>query len=93
MGLPADLIEEAENFQLARDGVFPDNLQIALIFRDMLTQWRVSGSGGVIGLDYAALPVVLKIREVKKKDRQEVFDGIQVMEHSALRVIRQQKGE
>lgn len=92
LGLPAELIEDAENFSLARDGVYPDNMQIARVFADMLTQWRVSGTGGVVGLDYAALPVVFKIRSVKKKHRQEVFDGVQVMEYAAIRVIRQRNG-
>jgi hypothetical protein len=49
----------------------------------MITQWR-AGPGGMIGLDYCALPTVFKIRGIKKKFRQDVFDGLQIMERAVL---------
>lgn len=51
----------------------------------MLTQWRV-GPCGATGLDYAALPAVLNIRKVK--DREDVFECLQVMERAALKTIQ-----
>lgn len=57
----------------------------------MLRQWRV-GMGGPVGFDYAALPVVEKRVGVKKRDRREVFEAIQVMEDEALRIMAKKNG-
>jgi hypothetical protein len=89
LGLPADLVEESETYQ-ACDGIYPDNLPTVSVFLDMLTQWRV-GAGGATGLDYTALPVVMRIREVRRENRQEIFDGIQVMERAALKGLRESR--
>jgi hypothetical protein len=39
------------------------------------------------GFDYAALPVVYEGLQVPKKRRAEVFQGLKVMESSALDVL------
>lgn len=39
---------------------------------------------GPTGLDYSALPVVLKLEAVPKKNQQDVFDCIRAMEGAAL---------
>lgn len=52
----------------------------------MLTQWRV-GVNGVTGLDYAALPAVLDIRNVPVEDREDIFECVRVMEQAALKEI------
>lgn len=52
----------------------------------MSTQWRV-GMSGASGLDYSALPIVMKIEDVRKKDRRDVFDCVQVLERAALGII------
>ena len=49
----------------------------------MGTQWRV-GMGGPTGLDYNVLPEIWKRLKVPKKDRDQVFDDLQEMEHTAL---------
>lgn len=90
LGLPVDLIEESETYHVA-DGIFPDNVQVVSVFMDMLTQWRV-GPGGATGLDYTALPIVLRIREIPRTERQDIFDGIQTMERAALKGLRELRG-
>lgn len=52
----------------------------------MSTQWRI-GMSGASGLDYSALPIVMKLEDVRKKDRRDVFDCVQVLERAALAVI------
>lgn len=52
------------------------------------TQWR-TGYEGLIGLDYNAVSVVFNLLELN--NRQEIFDGLQVMEFAALKVIRAKK--
>lgn len=90
LGLPVDVVAESETYR-AIDGIYPDNIQSVAIFMDMLTQWRV-GPGGATGLDYAALPVVMKLRKVPKSDTSEIFDNIQIMERAALKGLREMRG-
>ena len=87
-GMPVEMIQAAEGF--ADCPVFPDNWPTVMIFRDMMTQWRV-GPGGVCGLDYGALPVVFRLRAVPQKERTDIFDGLQIMESAALEAIREQR--
>lgn len=85
LGLPLELVQEAEGIAGAKDGIYPDNWLPVSIFCDMSTQWRV-GMKGATGLDYAALPAVMSIRKVK--DRADVFDCIRIMERAALAEMR-----
>ena len=49
----------------------------------MDTQWRV-GVGGATGLDYGALPMVLRFLGVKRAEWSAVWDSVRVMERAAL---------
>lgn len=49
----------------------------------MDTQWRV-GVGGATGLDYGALPTVLRLSGVKRTEWPGVWDSVRVMERAAL---------
>lgn len=86
--MPLELVMEAEGFKKSdHDGIYPDNWQTVGVFLDMLTQWR-TGMNGATGLDYTALPVVLRIRKVALAEREDVFNGLQVMERAALTHMR-----
>jgi len=87
--LPLDLIEEAENFRYS-GGIYPDNIITVEVFSSMLTQWR-TGPSGPIGLDYGVLPMVMKFSEIGFSDQRDVFDGVRVMEMSALRTMREKR--
>ena len=84
LGLPVDLVAESDTFRDTDQGIYPDCMPTVSVFCDMLTQWRV-GPTGITGLDYQALPVVFRIRQVKKRDRAGIFNGLQIMERAALR--------
>lgn len=62
--------------------IYPDVYESFLVFKSMLTQWRV-GIGGVIGLDYNCLPWVMKLHNVKKE--ASALEDIRIMEATALR--------
>ncbi len=62
-------------------GVWEDNWEIVQMFLRLQTQWRMSMSG-VIGLDYASLDWLCRLYSVK--DPVNLFEGLQVMEHTAL---------
>jgi len=67
--------------------VWPDNWNAFEVFAALQTQWR-SGMSGPTGLDYTALDPVMRLQGIKKRDRQEVFAGVRVMEIAALEVMR-----
>ncbi|WP_196913113.1 DUF1799 domain-containing protein [Pseudomonas nitroreducens] len=66
--------------------VLPDNWLPLRVFQSMSTQWRI-GMSGASGLDYSALPTVMKFEGVRKRDRLDVFDCVQVLERAALDII------
>lgn len=72
--------------QTAELKVFPENRQPLEVFSAMQTQWR-TGMAGATGLDYTALPAVLKLCGVKLCDRADVFGAVRVMEAEALRIM------
>lgn len=76
-------LEDYENESIS---LWADNWLSFSVFTGMSTQWRVS-VGGVTGLDYNALPTVMRLKGVKKKQIVQVFNDIQVMEAEALNIL------
>jgi hypothetical protein len=70
--------------------IWPDNAQAVNVFIAMSTQWR-SGFAGPTGLDYNALPVVMRLAGVPAGERSEVFDALRVLEDAALETMRAKK--
>jgi len=70
--------------------VWPDNVQALNVMIAMGTQWRV-GMAGATGLDYSALPAVMRLVGVPTTDRGEVFDAIRTMEDAALQTMRKSR--
>lgn len=67
--------------------VWPDNWTAARAFAALMTQWRVS-MNGVVGLDYAAIPFVLRVQRVPRAEWESVFDDLRVMESEVLTMAR-----
>lgn len=63
--------------------LLPENQLPFDVFCAMDTQWRV-GVGGATGLDYGALPTVLRLSGVKRAEWSGVWDSVRVMERAAL---------
>ena len=57
----------------------------------MTTQLITGGMGGVIGLRYEALPLVMRICGVSKKCEPEVLDAVRVMERRMVELLNQGK--
>lgn len=55
-------------------------------FIAMGTQWRSSGLAPT-GLDYNALPVVLRIQGVPRAEWRDVFEQIRILEDTALGIM------
>lgn len=67
--------------------VWPDNSMPVNVFIALSTQWRV-GMAGATGLDYNAVPSVMRLLGVPKKLRTSVFDDLRIMEDAALETMR-----
>ena len=60
------------------------------VFLAMSTQWRV-GLAGATGLDYGALPAVMRLSQVPLTERRNVFNDIRALEDAALDTIHKRK--
>ncbi|WP_292041438.1 DUF1799 domain-containing protein [Massilia sp. UBA6681] len=69
--------------------IWPENLQAYELFSALRTQWRV-GMAGATGLDYNAVPTVLRLQGVPRADWSQLFEDIRVMESAALPAMRQE---
>lgn len=67
--------------------IWPENIAAVNTFVAMSTQWR-SGMGGATGLDYNALPAVMRLIGIDEDQQQKTFDGVRVMEDAALEHMR-----
>jgi uncharacterized membrane protein len=67
--------------------VWPDNKKAVNTFIAMATQWRI-GMNGATGLDYAALPFVMRRTGVTTAEHDDVFESLRIMEDAALETIR-----
>lgn len=59
------------------------------MFLKLQTQW-VTTMGGIVGLNYEAVDFCFRIYKVKKK--QEIFEGLRVMEMAALQILNKREG-
>ena len=64
--------------------VWPENWKTVEVFSAMGTQWNHDSMGRRTGLRYETLPTVLGYSGVKKSARPAVFQGLRVMEQTAL---------
>jgi hypothetical protein len=68
--------------------IWPENYDAFMLFSKMGTQW-VCGPSGAIGLSYPSVIEVSKLYGIKKRDRLELLNCIQVMEQEALKQMRE----
>jgi hypothetical protein len=92
---PEPCAEEADFFGISPEQasgppieVWPDNAQSVATFMALSTQWRM-GARSPVGLDYAAIPAVLRLRGIPRAEHAQLFADIQVMESAALATMRQ----
>jgi hypothetical protein len=69
--------------------IWPDNATAVNVFIAMSTQWRV-GVAGATGLDYSALPTVMRLVGVPRGEQSDVFDSLRTMEDAALAAMRKE---
>ena len=58
----------------------------------MGTQWRTRGMDGALqGLDYNAIPTVMRLCEIPVKARKTVFQDVRIMEIETLKIVQERK--
>ena len=83
LGLELPEIEEQPDF-----GVDKDNWQTVMTFCQCATQWHYGAMGGVTGMDYPGVKVVMALT-LKPAQHKAVFEGLQIMERAAMAVMNQ----
>lgn len=62
--------------------VLPENWDAVRLFMRLQSQWKVAPMGGLIGLDYAAAEVVMRLLRIE--DAAGTFARLQTMEYACL---------
>jgi len=68
--------------------VWEENWDVVMMFLRMQTQWNVS-MAGLTGLNYSSLDYLSRLYSVK--DPVSLFEGMQVMEVTALTCLNKRK--
>jgi hypothetical protein len=84
---------ELEDFAEPPFEIWPDNEPPWRLFCAVGTQWRTSGMGGYIGLDYSPLFELMTRQGLSGQEWQDMFDDIQTLEAAALEQIRKNHEE
>jgi len=91
---PAHVIDAAisnsERSSLQECEVWEDNWASLMLFLKVQTQWIISPMGGYVGLNYDCVISVMRILGIKKKDRCELFNYLQIIEYTILKVKSEQ---
>lgn len=75
--------------QIPEVGVWPEHEQAVNVFATLLTQWRMGPMGGVVGLDYAAIPPTLELLGIERSAWPVLFGQVRVMENEAVKVLNE----
>ena len=90
LGLEADLSEREE--ECVDLDIWPENEAPLAALCAMQTQWLRGGMDGVIyGLNYSAIPPVMRYQRIPHCDQPEVFAALQVLELGVLSVINSKR--
>lgn len=79
-----DQAQEADEFE-----VWAENWDTVQLFLLVQTQWRTGSMGGVIGLDYDAVESGARLAKVDVTP--EMFEGLRIMESSAVNALNEER--
>ena len=70
--------------------VWPENWPTLLLFLAVSSQWRYAGMGQAVGLDYTAVDVTIRYRQMEVTP--QMFEDLQAMERGALQAWAKARG-
>jgi len=74
---------EPEDYASDPVDIWPDTYWAYEAMNAMATQWRM-GMNGPTGLDYSAIPMVLRMIGAPRSEWQQLYSDLRVMEAAAL---------
>lgn len=83
-----DLGFPSEAFDSGAPEIWPCCAQAVAVFSTLGTQWRMAPMGGLVGLDYAALPTVFRLSGVPRSEWPELFQDVRTLERGALEAVQ-----
>lgn len=84
-GVNEALIEAAVGKEAEYFAIWPENAEPLAVFLRCRTQWAMGAMGGWFGLHYEGVEIVML--RMKVKDKDAMFELVQVMELAALPVL------
>lgn len=69
--------------------LWPECVDVFRIWQTLQTQWVIAGMGGVVGLNYGSVSLVMNLNGLSKRQQREFFPLIQSMEAAVLEYFRQ----
>lgn len=63
--------------------LWPENEEAFALWLGLQTQWNV-GMAGAVGLNYTAVEACMRMRDIGRKKRAELFAMVQLMEQACL---------
>jgi hypothetical protein len=82
-GAPPEIVAAVSAEQVEME-VEPENWDTVMLFMRVQTQWR-SSFAGLTGLDYTGVEAAMRMAGIERTP--EIFDGLQVMEFTALKAM------
>lgn len=83
-GASPEKIKEFQEETNKQYEIFEENWETVDLFLRLTSQWNYS-QGACIGLNYQSVEFLFRVR--KTKNRNEILDGLQVMEFAALKIF------
>lgn len=65
-------------------GLLAENLPVFQLWCEVQTAWRISPSGHPVGISWSDVRAHPATRRIGRKDREEVLEGVAVMERAWL---------
>ena len=82
------VVEQMPEEQPATCWLWPENLPVFLLWQQVQTQWVVAGMGGLIGLNYSSIALVMNMNGLSKRQQRDYFPLIQAMESAVINALR-----
>ncbi len=67
--------------------IWPDNQTPLRLFMALQTQWVAAPAGGVMGLNYASVPLVAKGLRISPRKQARAMPALQIMEAEGLLIL------
>jgi hypothetical protein len=70
-------------------------MQAITLFLRLQTQWRIAAGFGFarfVGLDYGGVQHAMSLANIPRRDRERLFEQLQVMESAALKELNKADG-